>query len=312
MAKVLIAEQMNPVAEKILKEAGHEVVKMQVRDEAHFREGLKDCEAVIVRILPMSREIMENSPKLKIISKHGVGVDNFDLKAAKDLGIAVTTTPDANGQSVAEHTVTLMMALSKNLIKIASGYKTVGWNIKNSCEGIELFQKTIAVVGCGRIGSRVARIAHNGFNMRVLVYDPYISEVPEGCEQVKTLDEALAPADFVTVHCYLDDKSRGLIGAHEFGVMKDSAIFLNCARGPIVDEKALVEALKNQKIRGAGLDVTVEEPLPKDHPLLKMENVICTPHYAPTTKEASYNVAKIAAENIVSFLKDGSSVGRIV
>lgn len=312
MAKVLIAEAMNPIAEKILEEAGHEVVKMPDREEETFRTYIRDCDAVLVRILPMGRELMESAPKLKVICKHGVGIDNFDLQAAKDLGIAVTTTPDANGQSVAEHTVALMLALSKNLLKIATGYRTVGWNIKDSCEGIELFRKTIAVIGCGKIGSRVARMALNGFDMRVLVYDPYINEVPEGCEQVASLDAALIPADFVTVHCCLDDRSRGLIGPHEFGVMKNSAIFLNCARGPIVDEQALVRALQSGEIGGAGLDVTDEEPLPKDHPLLNMENVICTPHYAPTTHEAAVNVARIAAENAVSFLRDGTALGRVV
>lgn len=154
MAKVLISEKMNPVAEEVLRSAGHEVIWMPSIEQSVFEEYIKDCDALLNRILPVTREMMESNPKLKIISKHGVGVDNYDLEAARDLGIVVTTAPGANSQSVAEHSFAMMIALAKNLIPISQGYRDVGFGIKNTCEGIELKGKTIGIIGCGKIGSR--------------------------------------------------------------------------------------------------------------------------------------------------------------
>ena len=169
MAKVLISEKMNPVAEEVLRSAGHEVIWMPSIEQSVFEEYIKDCDALLNRILPVTREMMESNPKLKIISKHGVGVDNYDLEAARDLGIVVTTAPGANSQSVAEHSFAMMIALAKNLIPISQGYRDVGFGIKNTCEGIELMGKTIGIIGCGKIGSRMAKMCRYGFDMEVLV-----------------------------------------------------------------------------------------------------------------------------------------------
>ena len=203
MAKVLISEKMNPVAEEVLRSAGHEVIWMPSIEQSVFEEYIKDCDALLNRILPVTREMMESNPKLKIISKHGVGVDNYDLEAARDLGIVVTTAPGANSQSVAEHSFALMIALAKNLIPISQGYRDVGFGIKNTCEGIELKGKTIGIIGCGKIGSRMAKMCRYGFDMEVLVYDPYITEVPEGCELTSDRDRVFREADFLSLHCYL-------------------------------------------------------------------------------------------------------------
>ena len=312
MAKVLISEKMNPVAEEVLRSAGHEVIWMPSIEQSVFEEYIKDCDALLNRILPVTREMMESNPKLKIISKHGVGVDNYDLEAAKDLGIVVTTAPGANSQSVAEHSFAMMIALAKNLIPISQGYRDVGFGIKNTCEGIELMGKTIGIIGCGKIGSRMAKMCRYGFDMKVLVYDPYITDVPEGCELTSDRDRVFREADFLSLHCYLSDETRNCVGAHEFSIMKPGCILINCARGPVVDEPEMIRALQEKRLGGAGLDVTWEEPLPKDSPLFAMKNVICTPHYAPTTHDSAYNCAKIAAENIMKYFAGEEVLGRIV
>ena len=312
MAKVLITEKINPIGIEVIKNAGHEVIQMETLEESELKEKIKDVDAALVRILPITREIMEGAKNLKILSKHGVGVDNFDIEAAKELGIVLTTTPDANGRSVAEHAFALMMSLAKNVIPVSEEYKRIGFAAKNYKEGVEVTGKTLGIIGCGKIGSRMAKMAHNGFDMRVLVYDPYITEVPEGCELVSEKERVLSESDFISLHCYLSDETFHFIGKKELGLMKPTAYLINCARGPVVDEPALIDALLNEKLAGAGLDVTEAEPLDPESPLFKLPNVIVTPHYAPTTREAATAVSRIAGENIVNFLRDGSTVGRIV
>ena len=206
----------------------------------------------------------------------------------------------------------MMIALAKNLIPISQGYRDVGFGIKNTCEGIELKGKTIGIIGCGRIGSRMAKMCRYGFDMKVLVYDPYITDVPEGCELISDRDRVFREADFLSLHCYLSDETRNCVGAHEFSLMKPGCILINCARGPVVDEPEMIRALQEKRLGGAGLDVTWEEPLPKDSPLFAMKNVICTPHYAPTTHDSAYNCARIAAENIVKYFAGEEVLGRIV
>lgn len=312
MAKVLITEKINPIGIEVIKNAGHEVIQMETLEESELKEKIKDVDAALVRILPITREIMESAKNLKILSKHGVGVDNFDIEAAKEFGIALTTTPDANGRSVAEHAFALMMSLAKNVVPVSEEYKRIGFAAKNYKEGVEVTGKTLGIIGCGKIGRRIAKMAHNGFDMRVLVYDPYITEVPEGCELVSEKERVLSESDFISLHCYLSDETFHFIGKKELSLMKPTAYLINCARGPVVDEPALIDALLNEKLAGAGLDVTEAEPLDPESPLFKLPNVIVTPHYAPTTREAATAVSRIAGENIVNFFRDGSTVGRIV
>ena len=312
MAKVLITEKINPIGIEVIKNAGHEVIQMETLEESELKEKIKDVDAALVRILPITREILGGAKNLKILSKHGVGVDTFDIEAAKELGIALTTTPDANGRSVAEHAFALMMSLAKNIVPVSEEYKRIGFAAKNYKEGVEVTGKTLGIIGCGKIGRRMAKMAHNGFDMRVLVYDPYITEVPEGCELVSEKERVLSESDFISLHCYLSDETFHFIGKKEFALMKPTAYLINCARGPVVDEPALIDALLNEKLAGAGLDVTEAEPLDPESPLFKLPNVIVTPHYAPTTREAATAVSRIAGENIVNFLRDGSCVGRIV
>ncbi len=311
MAKIVVTEALNPQGVQVLRAAGHEVIEGWKLDEAARLKAMEEADGWLVRIMPVGEELLARCPKLKIMSKHGVGVDNFDLDAARARGITVTTTPGANSQSVAEHAVALMMSLAKNIIPISRGYREKGFAVKTSMEGMEIKGKTLGIIGCGAIGSRVAHMAAGGLDMHVLVFDPYISEVPAGCERCEDLTKLLAQSDVVTLHCWLSDETRHLIDADALSAMKPGALLINCARGPIVEEAALTAALKEGRLGGAGLDVTEEEPLPADHPFFTMPNVIVTPHYAPTTKEAAVGVAVMAAENLNRFFAGEAVIGKV-
>ena len=312
MADILITEQIDPSGVQLLEQAGYAITRMETREPAELAEKLKSADGVLIRILDLPAEMIRNAPRLKIISKHGVGVDNIDLDAAKAGGVAVTITPGANSLSVAEHTMALLMALAKNLPFTAGQYRKIGFAAKNCPPGEEISGKTLGVIGCGRIGSRVANMALHGFGMRVLVYDPYITEAPEGAELVPDRDRIFREADFVTLHPVLNPETFHCVGDREFRLMKPTAIFLNCGRGPLVEESALIAALQEGRLAGAGLDVTEKEPCDPDSPLFRMPNVILTPHFAPTTREAAVRVSTIAARNIIDFFEGREFPGRIV
>ena len=300
MAKILFTENVHPVGPELLKAAGHEVIMADRSMEVVERE-IPDTDAIVTRILELSPELLARGRKLKHVSKHGVGVDNIPVDYCKAHGIAVTIAPGANSQSVAEHALAMMLALAKNLKAVSDAYGRIGFAAKNSAPGMEIEGKTVGVVGCGRIGSRMARMCL-GLGMKVLVYDPYVDGVPAGAEKTADLDGLFAQADVITLHCLLNDETRALVSARKLALMKPTAILINCARGPIVDEPALIAALQRGQIAGAGLDVTAHEPCEPDSPLFQMENVILTPHYAPTTRESSYKVSQIAAQNVLDIL----------
>ena len=312
MPKILVTEGMHENGPNLLHQAGYDVVYLKERSQEELAEKIKDVDALFVRIMDITADMLKSAPNLKMISKHGVGYDNIDVEAAKKLGIVVTLTPDANGLAVAEHAFSLMMSLAKNIAHISNSYKTTGFECRNKIIGLELTGKTLGIIGCGRIGKRVAKMGFGGFGMKVLVYDPYITQVPEGCFQVDKVEELFAQSDFVTLHAPLTDETKHMINASTLAMMKPTAIFVNCARGPMVDEAALVEALKAGKIAGAGLDVTSVEPIPADHPLFSLDNAIITPHSAPSTKETSANVSRIGGENLIAFFSGKEPVGRLV
>lgn len=311
MAKILITETVHPIGPELLTAAGHTVVYAN-RDMNIIRREIVDADAVIVRIIEMPGSLLETAKHLKIVSKHGAGYDNIDLDYCKAHGIAVTITPNANSLSVAEHAFTLMLTLAKNVIPVSNEYRDIGFAAKNHAPGIEMAGKTLGLIGMGRIGKRILHMCKDGMDMHVIVYDPYISEVPEGVEKANNLNDLLRRSDVVTIHCLLTDETRKLINRERLAQMKPTALLINCARGPIVDEAALIEALESGKLAGAGLDVTDPEPVEKDSPLFKLPNVIVTPHYAPTTIDAAMRVSKIAAENINAVLAGKEPVGRIV
>lgn len=311
MGKVLVTESVHSVGTDLLKAAGHEVVFAN-RDMDVMKREIVDADAVFVRIIELPGELLSTAKKLKIVSKHGVGFDNIDLEYCKKAGVIVTTTPNANSLSVAEHAFALMMTLAKNIIPVSKEYKEIGFAAKNHTPGVELTGKTLGLIGIGRIGSNFAKMCYHGFGMRVLAYDPYAKVTPEGITLVEDVNEVISQADVLSLHCALTDETRKMINAERLALMKPSAILINCARGPMVDEDALIEALNTGKLAAAGLDVTDPEPVEPNSDLFKLSNVIVTPHYAPTTLEAAIRVSKIGCENINAVLSGQEPVGRIV
>ena len=266
---------------------------------------IKGVEGVVVRMAPFTREIIEAADSLKVIGRHGVGVDTIDVKAATERGIVVTNTPEANALSVAEHTITAIGALAKRVVAYDRAIRTGGWEIRNSYRAIDLDGKTLGLVGIGRIGTLVARKAASAFNMKVIAFDPYVT--PEkaremGITLVPTSEDVFKQADVVSMHTPLTPETRRFVNATRLGLMKPSAFLLNLSRGEVVDEKALYTALKTGVIAGAAIDVYDPEPPRDDNPLYELENIILSPHSAALTQECVIRMAVGAAEGVVDVL----------
>lgn len=305
MFRVLITDNLAPAGLKILQETpGIEVDNRSKLTPAEVREALKQADGIIIRSgTELTPELLEGQQRLKVIVRAGVGVDNIHLPTATREGIVVMNTPAGNTTSTAEHTVTMMMALSRNVAAADASMKAGKWD-RNKFKGTQLAGKTLAVVGLGRIGQAVAKRAI-GLEMKVIGYDPFLSAeraAEQGIELIRDVDEIVTRCDYVTVHTPLDEGTRGLINADRIAKMKKGVRIINCARGGIVDEAALADALKSGHVAGAALDVFVEEPPPADHPLLKCPNLVLTPHLGASTEEAQEAVSVEAAEIIVGFL----------
>ncbi len=262
-----------------------------------------DYDALIVRSeTQVTREVINAGKKLKIIGRAGVGVDNIDVNTATEQGIIVVNAPEGNTISAAEHTIAMMMAMSRNIPQANASLKSKKWDRKKFM-GVEVMDKILGVIGLGRIGSEVAKRAQ-GMEMKVLAYDPFIS--PERADELgvelTTIQDIVKRADYITVHTPLTKETKDLISTKEFAVMKKGARVLNCARGGIINEEALAKAVRNGTVSGAAIDVFVKEP-PFDTPLLELERVIVTPHLGASTEEAQINVAVTVAEQIVNALK---------
>ncbi|NJD98462.1 hydroxyacid dehydrogenase [Thermococcus sp. LS1] len=304
VVKVLVAAPLHEKAIEVLKNAGFEVVYEEYPDENKLIELAKDVEAIIVRSKPkVTRKVIEAAPKFKVIGRAGVGLDNIDLEAAKERGIKVVNSPAASSRSVAELTVALMFAVARK-IAFADRKMREGVWAKKQCMGIELEGKTIGIVGFGRIGYNVAKIA-KALGMNVLLYDPYPNEerAKEVGGKFVSLEELLKESDVVTLHVPLIDATYHLINEERLKLMKPTAIIINAARGAVIDTEALVKALEEGWIAGAGLDVFEEEPLPEGHPLTKFDNVVLTPHIGASTVEAQMRAGVQVAEQIVEILK---------
>lgn len=263
---------------------------------------------IIVRQGKITKEVLVASPNLKIISKHGVGTDNIDIKAASDLGIPVCITPNANSCSVAEHAFGMMFVLAKNLNLHDRRIREGVWD-KTSNQGIEIFGKCLGIIGVGRIGKRLSVIA-KPHQMKILGFDPLLSKdmFPEEVQAVETLEELLNEADFISIHCPKTSETIGMIGENEFKLMKSNAILINTARGDIVDESGLIQALESGKLGGAGFDCFGTEPLVNKSPLLAIKDkLIMTPHMGGTTEEALVRMGTEAVQNIISYL-DGKTL----
>ena len=303
MVKILVTDPLHEDAIKILEEVGEVEVATGLTKE-QLLEKIKDADVLVVRSgTKVTRDVIERAEKLKVIGRAGVGVDNIDVEAATEKGIIVVNAPDASSISVAELTMGLMLAAARNIPQATASLKRGEWDRKRF-KGIELYGKTLGVIGLGRIGQQVVKRA-KAFGMNIIGYDPYIpKEVAEsmGVELVDDINELCKRADFITLHVPLTPKTRHIIGREQINLMKKNAIIVNCARGGLIDEKALYEALKEKKIRAAALDVFEEEP-PKDNPLLTLDNVIGTPHQGASTEEAQKAAGTIVAEQIKKVLR---------
>ena len=303
--KVLVADRIANEGIKLLSEDPEIDVDVAIGlKPEELRERIKGYDALIVRSeTKVTKEIIEASDKLKVIARAGVGVDNIDVWAATRKGIIVMNAPDPNTISTAEHTIGLMLAMLRNIPQAWASLRDGKWE-RSKFMGVELCGKTLGIIGFGRIGSEVAKRAL-AFQMEVIAYDPYVP--PEkaakiGVKMCKTLEELLSKADCITIHVHLTNETRGMIGEREFSLMKPGVRIINCARGGIVDEKALLKALNEGKVAGAALDVFEEEP-PRDGELIRHEKVIATPHLGASTEEAQVKVSIVIAEQVRDALK---------
>ncbi len=270
-------------------------------------ELLANAEAVIVRsATKITPEVMDKAPKLRVVGRAGVGVDNVDVGYATKRGIVVMNTPAGNTISTTELTFSMMMALARKIPQAHMSMKEGKWDRKLYA-GAELSGKTLGICGMGRIGSQVARRAI-AFGMRILAYDPYLSlnKARELQVELLELDELLGRSDFITVHMPLTDQTRDMINAESFTKMKDGVHLINCARGGIINEADLVAAVNGGKVAGAALDVYETEPCPEDSPLRAVPNIVMTPHLGASTKEAQESVGIEVAEGIIDFLVNGT------
>jgi len=307
MHRVLVSDKLSSRGLEILQAAsGIAVDNVTGLTPAQLAEKIAPYHGLIVRSAStVTAEVMAAAANLRVIGRAGIGVDNIDVAAATAKGVVVMNTPAGNNVTTAEHAISMMLSLARSIPQATASMKSGKWE-KGKFTGSEVFSKTLGIVGIGNIGSLVADRAL-GLKMRVIAYDPFISQQAAqrlGVELV-SLDELYARSDFVSVHTPLNQETRGLVGAAAFAKMKPGVRLINCARGGIVDEDALAAAIAEGKVAGAALDVFSQEPPPADHPLLKLPQVICTPHLGAATDEAQVNVAIAIAQQVVNYLTNG-------
>lgn len=302
--KILISDPLSEEGLKILKEVKEFQVdvKTDLKPEA-LKEVIKDYDALIVRsATKVNKDIISAAHKLKVIGRAGVGLDNVDLGAATQKGVIVMNTPGGNTISTAEHAMSMILALSRNIAQANNSTKKGEWK-RSKFMGVELYNKTLGIIGLGRIGREVAKRALS-FGMKIIAYDPFLSqEVAEGVgAEIVELKNLFARADYISVHVPLTEETRYIISDKEFAQMKKGVRVINCARGGIINETALVNAIKEGKVAAAAIDVFEIEPLPADSEFLKLENVVVTPHLGASTEEAQVNVAIEITECVRDYL----------
>lgn len=305
MPKIVISHRLHEAGMALLEQAGAEVVITNSGRPADMLPALIDADGVIIRIGSIDRATMEACPKLKVIGRPGVGVDDVDVEGATALGIPVVIAPGANTRSVAEHALAMIFACVKNMRVVDAEIRKGNFAVRSEYKAYELYGKTLGLVGCGAIGKILAQLAM-GVGMKIAVYDPFIQrETAEAlgfiyCEE---LDDLLAAADAVSLHTPLTPETKGMIGGRELARMKDTAVLVNCARGGIIDEAALVKALQTGEILAAATDVLVTEPVDVNDPMFTVPNLIVTPHMAGQTKEAAAGVATAAVEGCLAVIR---------
>jgi D-3-phosphoglycerate dehydrogenase len=307
MKNILLSQKIHEDAIEFLKNKGFNITISPSPDDETVRENAGEADAIIVRTATkLSRETIFSSPRLKVIARTGGGVDNVDIEAASEKNIPVCNTPEANTDSVAEHALAFMLALSKYLNKMDSEVRSGNFAIRNSYLPVDMAEKTLGLVGFGKIGRKLAKLCYSCFKMNILFFDPYVQEFKEDdfqCKKMESMDKLFELSDFISVHIPYTKENHHIIGEKLLGRMKKSAFIINTSRGGIIDEKALAEALNEEKISGAALDVFENEPPENDNPLLMTDNVYLTPHSAALTKESSRRMAMHAAEGVADFLE---------
>mgnify|MGYP001081143400 CR=1 FL=1 len=306
--RVLVANPISDEGVKMMRDAGHEVdVKTELTPE-ELVKAVRGYEAIVVRsATKVTDKVIEAGKDFKLIVRGGVGVDNIDMKAAKKAGIPVVNTPEANSVSVAELAIGHMLALSRHIPVGTATLRAGKWE-KKALRGVEVWKKTLGLIGFGRIGREVAKRAL-GLEMTVIAYDPYVKKIAGLKVELVPLDELLLRSDFISLHLPLSDETKHMLGKRQFAMMKDGVSIVNCARGGIVDEQALYDALKSGKVRGAALDVFEVEP-PTGNKLLELQNVIGTPHIGAATVEAQGRVGVAVAEKLIEFATGGMKPGK--
>lgn len=305
--RILICDELSAEALEVFAAHGLKPEVCTGLKEAELVARVHDADALVVRsATKVTRAILEAAPRLKVVGRAGVGVDNVDVDAATARGVVVMNAPAGNTTTTAELAIALMLALARNVARGDRAVRAGEWKLRGKLSGSEISGKTLGVVGLGRIG-RVVATRGLGLAMKVVAYDPYLAGQRSPLEGVELLplDELLARADFVSLHVPYSDETRNILSRERIFAMKPGARLVNCARGGLVDELALAEALAAGRLKGAALDVFESEPPPKDHPLLAREDVILTPHLGASSEEAQRNVALEIAQQVSEFLLEG-------
>lgn len=289
----------DPKPMEMLQEKGFEIVKNpypRPLTEEEISELIKDVDGVIIGVDPLNKSVLERAEKLKAISKYGVGVDNIDIEYAKQKGIKVSRTVGANFDAVADFAICLMLAVARKIVVIDRECRKSNWN---KIMSLEIYGKTLGIIGTGHIGKGVAKRAR-GFDMNIIAYDVFHDEefAKEYGVKYVPLEELYRKADIITLHVPLLEETKNMIGKKEFNMMKKNAILINTARGGLIDEDALYEALKNNVIYGAGIDVFEQEP-PKNQKLFELDNIVISSHSGASTYEAVDKMGIMAVENLI-------------
>ena len=304
--KIGLVGSIHELGWEVLRSQGHSIVEVTDISTNNLKKELADVSGIVLRTAQMPNEVIDACSNLQIIARHGVGYDNVDLNYLNKKKIALGVTGTANAVSVAEHVMTFFLQLTKNIHLSDELTRKGKFQEKGNLPSFfELYQKNVLILGFGRIGQAVAKRCL-GFEMNVYVYDPYVSkETIEkmGCRSI-SIEDSLKLADFVSVHLPLNEETRNFINAKSFQEMKDSCVIVNTARGGIINEQDLYQALKDKKLRAAGLDVYEQEPPPSDHPLFDLSNVLLTPHNAALTVEFRMRMAVEVCETVSIYLKN--------
>lgn len=311
--RVLVCDGLEKTGVDLLRaESGLAVDERPALSPAELADAISDCEALVVRSKTrVTGDLLDRASRLRVVARAGTGVDNIDVAAATRRGVVVMNAAAGNTVTTAEHTLAMLLALARQIPQADSCLKSGRWE-KNRFVGVELMGKTLGVIGVGRIGLAVAERAR-AFGMEVIGYDPYFTSEAAGelTVEMTSLDDLLSRSDFITLHTPLTEETRGVLGRAAFEKMKPGARVVNCARGGLVDEAALVEAIREGRVAGAALDVFEHEPLPPDSPILGVDRIIVTPHLGASTHEAQLNVATMIARQVIDFLKRGTVRGAV-